>query len=208
MIDGASTDGTPAWLETQHARLAHFSSAPDAGVYDAMNRAVAAARGEWIFFLGADDLVADSDVLSSIAASLQQSSAGVVAGQAIYSDGRRYRFNPRANPCARNFVHHQATFYRRSLFSAHGGFDLSFKILADYEFNLRLIRAGIRFEASSVTIATCGTGGLSDSGNWRVYAEEIHARHRHYPAWRCLPWDALSVARYLRKKIIRSLAKN
>lgn len=208
VIDGASTDGTPEWLKSQRARLTHFSSAHDTGVYDAMNRAVATARGEWILFLGADDLLADSRVLPSIASSLSTTAADVISGAAVYTDGRHYRFDSYANPRARNFVHHQATFYRRALFEAHGGFDLSFKILADYEFNLRLVRAGVRFEPAAVYIATCGTRGLSDSGHWRVYAEEIRVRHRHYAVWRCLLWDALSVVRYLRKKIVRSFVKN
>jgi glycosyltransferase involved in cell wall biosynthesis len=206
VIDGASNDGTPAWLEARRARLTHFSSAPDAGVYDAMNRAVAVARGDWLLFLGADDRLADPNVLAAAQEVLASTAAAVVAGEAVYTDGRVYRFDPAANPRARNFVHHQAAFYRRERFAGHGAFDLSFALLADYEFNLRLVRAGLHFAPLARRIAVCGAGGLSDAGRWRGYAEEIRARHRHFPAWRCWFWDALSVARYLRKKIVRSFA--
>lgn len=206
VVDGASTDGTVAWLEAHRPQLTHVTSAPDAGVYDAMNRAISAARGEWLIFLGADDRLATPEVLALAAILLARTAADVAAGEAIYTDGRSYRFNSRANPRARNFVHHQATFYRRTLFPKHGRFDLSFTLLADYEFNLRLLRAGCRFEPLPLCVATCGTRGLSDSGHWRGYAEEIRARHRHYPAWHCWPWDGLSVVRYVRKKIVRSFA--
>lgn len=207
VFDGVSSDGSLAWLEAHRDRLAHFSSAPDRSVYDAMNRAVAVARGEWLLFLGADDQLANDTVLASAASTLQNTSAAVVSGEAVYADGRIYRFDPGANAVARNFVHHQATFYRRALFTDHGNFDLSFTLLADYEFNLRLVSAHAVFAALPVRIATCGPGGLSDSGRWRGYAEEIRARHRHFPAWRCWFWDALSVLRFGRKQILRALTR-
>ena len=206
VIDGASTDGTVAWLEQHRARLAHFTSAPDAGIYDAMNRAVALARGEWILFLGADDRLVGDTVLATAATWLSRTDADVAAGEATYADGRIYKLRSHVNPLARNFVHHQAAFYRRALFAAHGPFDLSYALLADYEFNLRLNRAGVSFAPLPLRLATCGVGGLSDAGNWRTYREEIAIRHRYFPAWRCALWDALSVVRYLRKKIVRSRA--
>jgi len=206
VIDGASTDGTVAWLERHRAQLTHVSSAPDTGVYDAMNRAVAAARGEWLLFLGADDRLATPEVLALAAILLARTPADVAAGEAAYTDGRLYPFDPRANPRARNFVHHQATFYRRALFAAHGSFDTSYAFQADYEFNLRLHRARVSFAPLPLRLATCGVGGLSDAGHGRNYREEISIRHRYFPAWRCLLWDALSVLRYLRKKIVRSRA--
>jgi len=55
-------------------------------------------------------------------------------------------------------------------------------------------------------VAVCGTGGLSDAGGWTGYREEIRVRHRHYPAWRCWPWDLASVTRCLRKKLIHRSA--
>ena len=64
VIDGASTDGSREWLETQRIRLGSLVSEPDHGVYDAMNKGVARATGEWVIFLGADDRLVTNDVLS------------------------------------------------------------------------------------------------------------------------------------------------
>lgn len=207
VVDGASTDGTRAWLEAQRARLATLIAEPDAGVYDAMNKGVAAAHGDWVLFLGADDRLVGNTVLREALNWLKTTEAGVAAGEAAYDDGRLYRLHARANPVARNFVHHQAAFYRRSLFAENGGFDASFALMADYDFNVRLWKNRVRFKPLPLRLAACGVGGASDSGRWGGYAEEIRVRHRYFSAWRCWLWDALSVVRFLRKKIVRRLAR-
>ena len=205
VIDGGSTDGTRVWLEAQRAQITTLIVEPDRGVYAAMNKGVAAAHGEWVLFLGADDRLAGDRVLAEAAGCVRAAAAGigVVGGEAVFADGRAYRFRSDTNPAARNFIHHQAAFYRRKLFTEHGGFDPALAVMGDYDFNARLWAHGVRFQPISLRVATCGTGGLSDRGGWCGYREEITVRHRHFFALRCLVWDALSVARYLRKKIVR-----
>lgn len=210
VIDGGSTDGTHAWLDSQRARIATLIAEPDGGVYDAMNKGVAAARGEWVLFLGADDRLAGDDVLAEAAGRLRAAEAviGVVGGEAAFADGRVYRFCHETNPAARNFIHHQAAFYRRSLFAGHGRFDPALAVMGDYDFNARLRARGVRFQPIPLRVAICGAGGLSDRGGWRGYREEIAVRHRHFSAARCLVWDAVSILRYLRKKSVRNFARN
>jgi putative colanic acid biosynthesis glycosyltransferase len=207
VVDGGSTDGSREWLTAQRERLAGFVSEPDAGVYDAMKKGVAAARGDWVLFLGADDRLAGDMVLSEALNWAKETEAGVIAGEIIYEDGRIYRLRSRVNPTARNFVHHQAAFYRRSLFAENGGFDPSLAVMADYDFNVRLWKNRVRFKPIPLRIATCGVRGLSDSGGWQGYGEEITVRHRYFPAWRCGVWDIFSVLRWLRKKVIRSFVR-
>ena len=207
VIDGASTDGSREWLESQRARIGTLVSEPDRGVYDAMNKGVTRARGDWLLFLGSDDRLLE-DALGRIAPVLQQTEAGVVVGEAAYDDGRIYGMGNLTATVRRNFVHHQAAFYRRTLFAAHGKFDERLQLQADYDFNLRLLQSGVSFTAVAVRIAGCGSGGLSDSGRWLNYREEIAVRHRHFPAWQCWLWDLGSVVRYLRKKILRNPARH
>lgn len=207
VADGASTDGTAEWLAANRSRLGSLISEPDTGVYDAMNKGVAAARGQWLLFLGADDRFAGPDVLSRLGSTLAQTPAGIVAGTARFTDGRLYAARP-AIAIRRNFIHHQSAFYRRELFSKLGPFDPSFRIQADYELNLRWQRAGVRIATLPQLVAVCGTGGLSDGGSWANYREEISARHRHFPAWRCWPWDLASFVRFLRKNTIRMFPSN
>jgi glycosyltransferase involved in cell wall biosynthesis len=206
VVDGASTDDTPAWLETQRDRLAIVISEPDRGVYDAMNKGIARARGDWILFLGAGDRLVGETVLSELAEILPGTGAGVVAGEVAYDDGRLYRLGSRVQPLARNFAHHQGTFYRRSLFAEAGEFDVALRIMGDYDLNLRLWKNRVRFKPIPARIAACTTGGLSDSGRWLGYREEILVRHRYAKAWRCWLWDLLSTARWVRKKILRTFS--
>ena len=208
VIDGASTDGSREWLTAHRARLSAFVSEPDAGIYAAMNKGVALATGNWILFLGADDRLVGDMVLSEALNWMNKTEAGVAAGEVAYDDGRIYRLRSQVNPLARNFVHHQSTFYRRSLFAENDGFDPSFAIMADYEFNVRLWKNRVRFKPIPLRIAACGTRGASDSGRWRGYREEIAVRHRYFSFGRCLLWDALTLVRYVRKKIVRSFARH
>jgi glycosyltransferase involved in cell wall biosynthesis len=200
VVDGDSGDGSREWLESERWRIATLVSEPDGGVYDAMNKGIARARGEWIYFLGSDDRLAGNMVLSETVHWMKQTEAGVVAGNVAFDDGRIYTLHSRVNTIARNFVHHQAAFYRRTLFEENGGFDTSLAMMADFDFNLRLWERGVRFTPIPLRIAVCGTGGISDSGDWRSYREEMSVRHRHFPLLRALPWDALSIVRFLRKQ--------
>jgi glycosyltransferase involved in cell wall biosynthesis len=203
VIDGGSTDGSREWLTAQRARLTTLVSEPDAGLYPAMNQGIALATGAWILFLGADDRLVGDMVLSEALNWMNKTEAGVAAGEVAYDDGRIYKLRSNVNPCARNFVHHQGTFYRRSLFAENDAFDTSLAVMADYEFNVRLWKNRVRFKPIPLRIAACGTGGLSDAGRWRGYREEIAVRHRYFSFGRCLVWDVLSVVRYVRKKIVR-----
>lgn len=204
VIDGQSTDGSLAWLEARRDRIATFISEPDEGVYFALNKGIARARGEWLYFLGADDRLSGDRVLSETANWMRKSESGVVAGEASYDDGRIYKLRSHPNPIARNFVHHQAAFYRRTLFAENGDFDTSLRVMADYDFNLRLWKSRIRFKPIPLRIAACGVGGVSDGGSWRVYREEITVRRRYFSTARCVPWDIASILRFLRKRIVRS----
>ena len=196
VVDGGSSDGSRDWLEVRRPRIAHLVSEPDRGVYDALNKGLAAARGDWILFLGSDDRLAGERVLSETANWMKRTEAGVVVGEAAYDDGRIHRLRSHVNPLARNFVHHQAAFYRRSLFEENGGFDASLRVMADYDFNVRLWKNHVRFKPIPLRIAACGVGGMSDAGRWRDYREEMAVRHRYFSAPRCLPWDVLSTLRW------------
>lgn len=166
-----------------------------------MNKGIAAASGEWVFFLGADDRLANATVLAEVALALVKTDAAILVGEAQFDDGRLYAFAGEHTAIRRNFIHHQATFYRRTLFQRHGGFDTRLRIQADYEFNLRLLKQGEKFAPLRLRIAECMSGGLSDSGRWTNYREEITARHLHFRFDRCWLWDMIAVVRCIRKKI-------
>ena len=66
VIDGGSRDGSRAIIEAHAARLAYWVSEPDRSLYDAMNKGVAASKGDWVLFMNAGDHFAAPDVLSRV----------------------------------------------------------------------------------------------------------------------------------------------
>lgn len=204
-LSGGSSDGTDDILRQRLDERLTLASEPDGGVYHAMNKGARLARGRWLLFLGADDRLADPQVLAQVHATAAATNETWLCGEAAYTDGRVWRPPIQPNIRYRNFLHHQACFYHRSLFAQHA-YDESFPIQADYEFNLRLWLTGNRPCPLAVRVAVCGTGGLSDGGSWANYRDEIRVRHNHFPTWQCWLWDAGSIARYLRKKIVRNFA--
>lgn len=201
VIDGASTDGTPGILASHRHVITTLVSEPDSGVYAAMNKGARLARGRWLLFLGADDVLVAPDTLARVHPTLLAAAeTDVVAAEAAFDDGRVWRLHPRR--IYRSFVHHQATFYPRGLLSQQP-YDETLRIQGDYDLNLRLAKAGVTFRALPLLVSRCASGGLSDGGRWANYREEIAVRHRHYSAPACWFWDLLSVLRYVRKRFVR-----
>lgn len=200
VMDGASTDGTPAILERNAARIAFWASEPDRGIFDAWNKALGHATGDWILFLGADDRLHAPDVMANVADALA-TDAG--AHRVAFGDLDRYlsngvvsyrRHRPWDAPRRRRFrrgvmIPHPSTFHHRSLFELHGRFDDSFAIAGDFEFLLRELLDHDPLYIP-VVITVMGAGGVSERPGMRsVVAREVYrARYMHgivtTPAWR------------------------
>lgn len=146
--DGASADATLAVARSFASALPalHIDSRPDAGVYDAINRAVRRARGSWFLILGSDDRLHSPDTLATVAPMLLAERTA----QMVYGDVRMMAANQCGVPPGGRYAGpmslqrlfggnlcQQSVFYRRSLFDALGGFDLRYRIYADWDFNLR-----------------------------------------------------------------------
>jgi putative colanic acid biosynthesis glycosyltransferase len=195
LIDRGSTDGTREWLEARRSQITLVPSSADVGVFQALNEALAIARGDWIFFFGADDRLVGDAVLSETLNWMKKTECGVVAGESASDDGRISNLGAHANPIARDFVPCSATFYRRGLFEENGAFDPTAGAMARYELNLRLWKNRVRFKPIPLRIAATEPAAGFD---WQSAREEIRVRHRYYPGWRCWRWDAMSMLRAIR----------
>lgn len=143
LVDGGSTDGTLDVAKDFASRLGGRLTVhcdPDRGPYDAMNRGVSLSTGAWLFFLGADDTLYDTDTLSRVADFIRgHEPSDLVYGDVIMrSTGLRYagefdldRLLFEQNIC------HQAIFYRRELFAGIGPYNLRYRLWADWDFNIR-----------------------------------------------------------------------
>lgn len=184
VIDGASSDGTLTVLRKYQDSI-HLVSERDKGISDAWNKAIAIAKGEWLFFMGADDRLASSDVLSKVRARLR-----TVTGLMAYSDVKYvhdgsdvsvHYGEPWDAEIFRSYgmtFCHQGVFHARQLFETYGKFDLNFRICADYELLLRYLKANDAVYIKDIVVALVEYGGLStqDKNAHKVLKEYMRAQ--------------------------------
>ena len=148
VIDGASTDGTLAVVQRYAQRIVHTLSEPDHGIYDALNKGLKLATGEIVGFLHADDWLADDRILSRIVAAFADPTVEAVYGDLVYvsaTDRGRVIRHWRAGEYRPSRLHwgwmlpHPTLYLRRALYERHGGFDLRYRIAADYDLMLRVL---------------------------------------------------------------------
>ena len=168
LSDGASSDGTVQTARSMAGSLPACTvlSRPDHGVYDAINLGIAGARGQWILILGGDDRLHAGDTLARVAPMLTTTSADAIYGDVRVMNpsrmdvpaGGRYAGPMPLVKLLRTNICQQAIFYRRSLFDELGGFEVTYKILADWAFNLRVAFRAPMVWVDQVIADYAGTG--------------------------------------------------
>ena len=170
IADGGSTDGTVSICSSYIKELAWFHSEPDRGIYDAWNKMVPHARGEWICFIGADDVFKTQDSLSRLWAGAAGRPLGsrLVYGRVRYESPDPGKSFEQGEPWAeakRKLVKamsipHVGMLQHRSIFDEGFRFDSDFKIAGDFEMvrSEGLIRAA-HFVDEVIIVA--GIGGVS-----------------------------------------------
>jgi glycosyltransferase involved in cell wall biosynthesis len=167
IVDAVSNDGTIDVIRRFDDKIDIWISEPDAGIFDAWNKGLSLARGEWIAFLGADDAYVPGAIRRYMHLANQNPFAEFLSSQArlVHPTGYSPIFGgPWSWPaCARLMTTiHVGTMHKRSLFERYGEFDTSYRIAGDYEF---LLRAGSQLKAAFLPEVTVmmRAGGASDS---------------------------------------------
>ncbi len=180
IIDGGSNDGTQNIIRKYEAKIAYWVSEPDNGVFDAWNKGVAIATGEWIAFIGSDDYYLDG-ALNSYAELIIEgqnknleyvsSMVNLVSGPTVLRT-LGLKWNWKAFRKAM-IVAHVGSLHNRKLFETYGPYDTSYKICGDYEF---LLRAKGDLSAGFLNRVTANmrVGGISD--NSLAFSESERAK--------------------------------
>ena len=151
IIDGGSTDTTVDILREYGGQISRWDSEPDDGVYDAMNKGVNISTGDWIYFLGADDVLLNG--FSRIIESFLDHNTIYYGDVVMPVRKRRYDGRFSAYKLASRNICHQSVFYPRIVWDKHA-FNLKYTGLADYELNMRCFGdPDIRFEYIPETVA-------------------------------------------------------
>lgn len=188
IIDGGSTDATLDILRKHEKNIDYWVSEKDAGIYDAMNKGIALAGGDYIGMLNADDYFAGPSALEKIAACLTEKGVDAVFSCLDIVDPadlnrvlRKYRVS-RYSPFMLRIgvMPPHPTFYcRKSCYEKAGAYRTDYRIAADFEMLVRLLlKHHITWNFIDETTVKMRSGGLSSSGiksNWVVNREIVRA---------------------------------
>ena len=171
IIDGASKDDTLNVVKQHAQRVARVVSEPDRGIYDAMNKGLALASGEYVGYLNADDVYASKEAIAQVAEALNNNPVDLIYGNiqhvrendlgTVVRDWKAGVFTP-AGLRTGWMPPHPGTFIRRNVMQEMGGFDTRYRIAGDYDLMLRcLLRSDVRISYLPKLLTKQRTGGAS-----------------------------------------------
>ena len=181
VVDGASTDGTVELIKEYEPKFngrMRYLSEKDNGIYDAMNKALKMANGDFVNFMNSDDYF-EANALSNTAKWIgEHPCAGVYYGfsRFLNSDGQEFcitRKNHNALSSCKHMINHQAIFMRRDLFEKYGNFSTQYRIVADNVLLLKVYKGGEVFSPMPHLIVNYRNDGLSSNQkNWKKLRDE------------------------------------
>ena len=138
IIDGASTDGSVDLIKDNSSLFSFSVSEPDKGVYDAQNKGILNANGNYLLFLNSGDTFYSSDVISSFIEFLSCCSSNIIYGNSniIKGNGSMEILIPgnlSLNFWYRGTLNHQSVFFRKEIFEKFGVYDISYKFSSDLD---------------------------------------------------------------------------
>ncbi len=170
VVDGGSRKEFQDIFEKYKYRINKFISEPDDGVYNAMNKGIQLASGEYLNFLNAGDSYYCTNTLKDVYTYLKNGKADVYCGNAnhIREDNGLNWVSSLPKRIDKEFffeggVNHQASFIKRELFDKFGLYDEKYKIVSDYEKWLEFIANGAKFEQIPDIVSNFKLGGISTS---------------------------------------------
>jgi glycosyltransferase involved in cell wall biosynthesis len=220
VVDGGSNDGTVELLKASQDSISYWISEPDLGIYNAWNKGLSQAKGEWICFLGTDDFFWNENVLGEVVQHLMKLEPGIrvayaqimllnAQGESVYSVGEPW-VKIKKQFTQIMCIPHQGVMHRRSLFERHGKFDETFRIAGDYELLLRELRIAEASFIPNLVMTAMRQGGVSSSpeNSLALMREVRRAQQMHGENLPSRLWMMVVVRVYLRLFIWRILGES
>lgn len=169
VIDGGSTDSSLEVIKKYQNKINYFVSEKDSGIYNAMNKGIKVAKGEYLFFLNSGDHFFNQDVIKKISYFLQQ--RDLIYFNIEIKDTNRSKIV--SYPDVLRFsdfylggICHQSVFIRKTLFETVGLYDEELKIVSDWKFFiLALFKHNCSYKKVNETLSTYYLGGISSQIN-------------------------------------------
>lgn len=177
IIDGGSIDGGKEFIAQNDYLFAYSSSEPDTGVYNAMNKGIRVAAGEYILFLNSGDEFVNANSLGKVHRELDGTGIIYCDLKVIDKDGHFIKQYPEVlsfSYFVRDTLPHPATFINRKLFYQVGFYDESLTIVADWKFFIDAIcKYNVKYKYINKTISCFYLGGLSSKpGSEKIILNE------------------------------------
>ncbi len=161
-MDGGSNDNTSAIISKFQGLNINFSSESDNGIYDAMNKGIRKAKGEFVYFIGSDDRLYDPQVIEKVFSN-DYKNYDVLYGS-VYNEELKITYDGEFDDekiCLQPICH-QSTFYRKTLFNEFGYYNTSMKVSADAYLDKILFTApNVKWLYVNQIIASYSGTGLS-----------------------------------------------
>jgi glycosyltransferase involved in cell wall biosynthesis len=186
IIDGGSHDGTLKVIRKYDKRIAYWMSEKDNGIYDAMNKGIKLASGEWLNFMNAGDVFFSKSTIEKIFQN-KKHVAGIVYGDCkINYEAGFSRIQKASDPvdvwkgvvCS-----HQSLFCKTCLLK-NKPFNTKYSLGADYDFFFRNYVKKIKFEQLTFPVSTCSAGGIVDNNLMRGFFDILTIARKYSPGLR------------------------
>lgn len=184
-IDGGSTDGSAAYIESQRANFDYWISEPDKGIYNAMNKGISVATGEYVLFLNSGDHFYGNTVLEKN--HQEVCDADLVCFDLEYHINKTVRLDQ--YPQKIKFSHfiegsigHPSSFIKKNLFVKFGNYNENLKIVSDWEFFMKvLFLENCSYKKIDKILSTFYAGGISS--NKKNYEERFEVLKTRFPRY-------------------------
>ncbi|TKF23443.1 glycosyltransferase [Vibrio genomosp. F6] len=175
VVDGGSCDESVQVIKSNAHVVDIYISEPDSGIYNAMNKGMELASGEYILYLNSGDVFSDAYVVKKIIDVLSLINGfDAYYGHAKVDDNKEKRVSTIEKYWKTMFYCHQSLLLRRSI-ALQYKFDESYSIAADFEQSIRLHAHGVRFRPLDFVVACISSGGVSDTKRWLSISQRIKA---------------------------------
>ncbi|MEP7300653.1 MAG: glycosyltransferase [Caldimonas sp.] len=186
VVDGGSTDGTLELIGRHSESIDYFVCEPDAGLYQAMNKGLSLATGEYILVLNSDDWYVD-DCVESLVDAARYSGRDVVSGLAQHVDAagapvKLMRSMPYdASMRLRMPLRHETMLVPASIYNAVGGYDETYRIIADFDLTLRMFERGCTHYEIPRPLMFFRNTGISSTSKAKLFDERARLIGARFP---------------------------
>jgi len=201
IVDGASTDTSVEIGKEFSVKYPFIKSISekDKGIYDAMNKGISMANGEWLLFLGSDDTLFDNNVLDRVALKIKENNSykffyGNVKVNSNFGSSQDVIYDGEFSieKLLLKNIPHQAIFYHKDIFNEVGYYNINYPICADYDFNLKVAS---RFKLCYLdeVVSIFSAAGISTTNMFVRNMDELAIKYELYSKHNLISYDDLKI---------------